>query len=319
MWPAEAGVWPAPIYLLLAAGLDMVAGQAGLLGRIPPTERIAERLADWCSRSLNPDSLVNGYVLLIGHLALWGGLGWALDRWVAPHWQAAPLLVLLLARTLHQRETWRAMVRLGRRLDRASEGDRHAGVRLGLTEGLRRLSDGFIADALAFLLAGFTGLLAWRGAMALAARPGEAALVRTAGPLTRPAAQLTHMVGLIPGTLSWALLRGVVGRRGRDDGPTQSAAANPAPVYPAGALSSHADHGHALVLLPSGAMAHALSVQFRVRTDQATLWFGPADGRARADVVDLIAGGRLLKRAYAAGVLGLALAAGASAAWSAAL
>ncbi|MBB4211046.1 hypothetical protein EV659_103183 [Rhodothalassium salexigens DSM 2132] len=302
--------WPAPALLLAALLLDLALGGRRGLGRLPALDRLADRLVDAVARPLAPDSAVNGLALLGLSMGAWGAAGWALDRVALGHWQTWPVLVLLLARTVHQRDTWDAMRRLARRLDRASEGDQHAGVRLGLAEGLRRLADGLVAGSLAFLIAGFAGLLAWRGAMAVAARPGEAALVRAPGALARPAALATHLVGLVPGALAWALLRTI----GWAEPPAPSSASRA--VYPAGDLSTHAGHGHALFLLPSSALARTLKLQFRVETGAQVLWFGPADGRARADIADLLEGTRLLRKAVAGVVVGLMLVVGGQMLWA---
>lgn len=275
-------------FLLIAALLvDLALGGRRLLGRLPGPDHLLYGLVSAIAARLDRPGRGDGTnmargLLMIAVLApALAGLGHLVDR-VAFDGRIGSLLALvLLVLTIGQRAVWDLTRAIGKALgdgtQRADE-NRYGAARWALERLVLRFADGLVVNAVILMIGGFTLLLPFRLIAVTVSTGAPSGLLRPKGAFQRGAVIL-HEIAALPGTL----IAGLVVATAQFFAPHGSArtfrgfAPGKGPY-----LMSRA--------LPMGVLAYGLGLNFKSDTDlrdDAALWFGPADGRARLGPADI--------------------------------
>lgn len=265
-----------PLALLLAIPVELL-----VLGALAPRRAIQVRFARLFDRLDKPERgrrnlQVRGAVLVLAALAAGAAAGLALQT-IAER-SAFPLAVtgVAAALTLRSGATARAVFAAAVDGDYQSNRQRVAFVARGLVDGL-------IAPAIYFLAGGLTAAMAYRAISLLAEAAGDRLSIAFA------ARRLRGLLLLVPGLLGAALvvIAAVFVPRGN----------------PLDALRHAVAPGGAAAGVPAGRAVAAATGALGIVVEGNGGWLGPANGRARIDVTDIIRTGILCG---AAGAVALA-------------
>lgn len=250
-----------PLALLLAIPIELL-----ILGALAPRRAIQARLARLFDRLDKPERgrrtlQVRGAVLALAALVVGAAAGLALQT-IAER-SAFPLAVTSVAAalTLRSGATARAVFAAAVDSDYQSNRQRVAVVARGLVDGL-------IAPALYFLLGGLTAALAYRAASLTAEAAGDRLSIALA------VRRLRALLLLVPGMLGAGLvvIAAIFVPRG-----------NPLDALRFAVLPGRAASG-----IAAGRAVAAATGALGIVVEGNGGWLGPANGRARIDVTDIV-------------------------------
>jgi adenosylcobinamide-phosphate synthase len=250
-----------PLALLLAIPLELL-----ILGGLGPRRAVRARFARLFDRLDKAERgrrtlQVRGAVLALAALLAGGAVGFALQT-IAER-SAFPLAVAAVgaALTLRSGVTARAVFAAAVDADYQSNRQRVAQVARGLVDGL-------IAPALYFLLGGLTAALAYRAIALIAEAAGDRLSIAYVP------RRLRALLLLVPGVLGAALvvIAAVFVPRGN----------------PLDALRFAVAPGRAASGVAAGRTVAAATGALGIVVEGNGGWLGPANGRARIDVTDIV-------------------------------